>query len=46
MGLGLAIARTIVEQHGGTLEARIGPDGRVTFEAGLPAVTGLEGATR
>jgi signal transduction histidine kinase len=36
MGLGLAISRTIVEAHGGTLRvAKTGPQG-TTFEVALP----------
>jgi two-component system sensor histidine kinase DctS len=38
MGLGLSLCRTVVEQHGGTLEHRSGPGGRGTvFGFTLPA---------
>jgi len=38
MGLGLSLCRTVVEQHGGTLEFGPGPDGRGTeFRFTLPA---------
>jgi signal transduction histidine kinase len=42
---GLAVARRIVEAHGGTLDALIGPAGTV-FTATLPAVAPRAGARR
>lgn len=35
-GMGLAIARTIVESHGGEIEARNDADGHIVFEFSLP----------
>jgi two-component system sensor histidine kinase KdpD len=35
-GMGLAIARTIVESHGGEIEARNDPNGWIVFEFSLP----------
>lgn len=41
LGLGLAIARSLVEQHGGRIEASSdGPDQGSTFTVRLPAATG------
>ena len=35
-GMGLAIARTIVESHGGEIQARNDAQGRIVFEFSLP----------
>jgi two-component system sensor kinase FixL len=43
MGIGLAICRTIVEGHGGTLDAEDRPTGGVLFRITLPPVTGGAG---
>ena len=37
MGLGLAISRTIIEDHGGRLEHEPNPEGGITFRFFLPA---------
>jgi signal transduction histidine kinase len=36
-GLGLAVARSIIEEHGGTIEAANGQDGGALFRVELPA---------
>ena len=37
LGIGLTIARTIIDAHGGTIEARNNPDGGATFIVTLHA---------
>ncbi len=36
LGIGLTIARTIVDAHGGTIDARNNPEGGATFTVALP----------
>ena len=44
MGLGLSLCRTVIEQHGGTLQFGPGPDGRGTeFRFTLPAAPATPG---
>jgi signal transduction histidine kinase len=43
MGMGLSIARTIIEAHGGRIWAENDPSGGAVFRIALPAVTGGEG---
>jgi signal transduction histidine kinase len=40
LGMGLAIARSIVEAHGGQLDARRNPEGGTTFSFTLPTIEG------
>ena len=40
LGMGLAICRSIIESHAGTLTARRNPDAGLTFEFTLPTRTG------
>jgi signal transduction histidine kinase len=41
MGIGLAMCRSIIEAHGGTIEAANLPDGGACFRFALPVVDGL-----
>jgi signal transduction histidine kinase len=41
MGLGLSIARTIVEAHGGRIWAENGHDGGAVFHVELPTTDGV-----
>jgi C4-dicarboxylate-specific signal transduction histidine kinase len=40
LGMGLAISRTIIKAHGGTLETSNNPEGGATFAFTLPAYQG------
>ena len=48
IGIGLTIVRTIIDAHGGTLDARNNPEGGATFtitlrRADTPGVPGQQG---
>jgi C4-dicarboxylate-specific signal transduction histidine kinase len=42
LGMGLAISRSIVEAHGGSLSAELNPDRGMTFRMTLPTVAEAE----
>ncbi len=42
LGIGLTIARTIIDAHGGTIEARNNPEGGATFTVTLRAAKSVE----
>ncbi len=41
MGMGLSVSKSIVESHGGTIEARPRPQGGTIFQVSLPLVSSL-----
>jgi signal transduction histidine kinase len=45
LGMGLAIARTIVDAHGGELRASNNPEGGATFQFSLPVAPEGDAAT-
>jgi signal transduction histidine kinase len=46
LGIGLTVVRTIVDAHGGTIDARNNPDGGAIFSVTLPRSDSREGALR
>ena len=43
LGLGLAISRSIVTDHGGSIRAENNPEGGATFHCALPAIATVDG---
>jgi C4-dicarboxylate-specific signal transduction histidine kinase len=43
LGLGLAISRSIVTEHGGSIRAENNPEGGATFHCALPAIATVDG---